>query len=296
MKNKSHKPETSNKSYGTLYVVSTPIGNLEDITLRALEILKKVNLIAAENIRHTKILGSHYGINTPLTSYHQHNRKSKAPELVAKLKAGSDIALVTNAGTPGVSDPGATLISLAHDHNIKVSPIPGPSAVIAALSVCGLRIDRFLFMGFLSSRSGKRKKEIRELTNEQRTMIFYEAPHRIKVMLTDLRDILGARRVVILRELTKVYEEVKRGHIGSILEGLDDKKIQGEITVVVAGRGKTKKEPSLDQKTKDTIKKLLINQNMGVKDVAIKISEELDLNYRSIYRECITIKKQIDLK
>lgn len=293
MERKGNKSKTANKDSGTLYVVSTPIGNLEDITLRAIKVLKNVDLIAAENIRHTKSLLNHYGIKAPLTSYHQHNRKKKAPELLAKLEAGSDIALVTSAGTPGISDPGAMLISQVHKNNIKVSPIPGPSAVIAALSVCGLRIDKFLFMGFLSSRAGKRKKEIKELINEQRTMIFYEAPHRIKSMLKDLRDIIGDRRIVILRELTKVYEEIKLGHIDPILGTLEGKKVQGEFTVIVAGSENEKKDSPLDQKTRDMIIKLLKKKDSGVKDTAKKISNDLNLNYRAIYRECLALKKDI---
>ena len=185
------------------------------------------------------------------------------------------------------------LISQVHKNNIKVSPIPGPSAVIAALSVCGLRIDKFLFMGFLSSRAGKRKKEIKELINEQRTMIFYEAPHRIKSMLKDLRDILGDRRIVILRELTKVYEEIKLGHIDPILGTLEGKKVQGEFTVIVAGSENEKKDTPLDQKTRDMIIKLLKKKDSGVKDTAKKISNDLNLNYRAIYRECLVLKKDI---
>ena len=292
---KDNRSKNADKDSGTLYVVSTPIGNLEDITLRALDILKNVDLIAAENTRHTRILCDHYGIINPLKSYNQHNRKSRAPELIAKLEAGSDIALVTNAGTPAISDPGAMLISMAHDREIKVSPIPGPSAVIAALSVCGLRVDRFLFLGFLSSRPGKRKKEIRDLINEERTMIFYEAPHRIESMLKDLNEILGDRRVVILRELTKIYEEVVQGDISSILNKFETRKIQGEFTIVLAGSEKVKKDSSPDREIKDMIRGFLKQGDMTVKDIAIKISQESDYSYRTIYRECLALKKETGL-
>jgi len=223
------------QNYGTLYIVSTPIGNLEDITLRALKILKSVDLIAAENVKHSKGLCRHYDIQTRLTSYHQHNRNTRGPELIRKLKSGFDIALVTNAGTPAVSDPGGLLINQVLEHNINVSPIPGPCAVVAALSVSGLRVDRFLFIGFLSNKPSRRRKELRNLISEPRTMVFFEGPHRIKAMLMDIKEILGDRQIVVLRELTKMYEEIKRGLVGSILEKLDESKIRGEFTLVVEG-------------------------------------------------------------
>ncbi|MFC1869484.1 16S rRNA (cytidine(1402)-2'-O)-methyltransferase [Thermodesulfobacteriota bacterium] len=192
MKDKDKKrAESKNEKKGTLYVVSTPIGNLEDITLRALKVLKDVDMIAAENVRHTKGFCNHYGIKTRLTGYNQHNRKGRGPDLIERMKAGSDIALVTSAGTPAVSDPGAMLIHMAIEEDIRVSPVPGPSAAIAALSVCGLRVDRFLFLGFLSNRPSKRKKELKNLVDEHRTMLFFEAPHRVKSMLTDLYGVFG---------------------------------------------------------------------------------------------------------
>jgi len=280
-----------NERYGTLYIVSTPIGNLEDITLRALKILTGVVLIAAENVKHSRLLLRHYGINTRLTSYHQHNLRSKGPELVRRLKSGFDIALITNAGTPAVSDPGALLINMAIEENIKVSPIPGPSAVIAALSVSGLRMDRFLFLGFLSNRSGKRRKELRNVMNEPRTMVFFEAPHRIKSMLTDLKEILGDRHMVILRELTKVYEEIRRGSVSSILKELEEDKIKGEFTLVVAGKGNAGADRSLDRITQKRIAGLLNENQMSIKEIATQLSEELGLTYRKVYKECLAIKK-----
>lgn len=228
-------PKSKIQNYGTLYIVSTPIGNLEDITLRALKILKSVDLIAAENVKHSKGLCRHYGIKTRLTSYHQHNRNVKGPELIKRLLSGSDVALVTNAGTPAVSDPGGMLINQVLERNINVSPIPGPSAVIAALSVSGLRVDRFLFIGFLSNKPSRRRKELRNLISEPRTMVFFESPHRIKAMLMDIKEILGDRQIVVLRELTKVYEEIKRGSVSSVLDELEEGKIRGEFTLVVAG-------------------------------------------------------------
>jgi 16S rRNA (cytidine1402-2'-O)-methyltransferase len=291
MKNNNQELKIQNSKSGTLYVVSTPIGNLEDVTLRALKVLKNVDLIAAENTRHTRGFCSHYNIKTRLISYHQHNQKSRGPELIERLRKGSDIALVTNAGTPAVSDPGALLINMALEQDISISPIPGPSAAIAALSVCGMRVDSFLFLGFLSSRPNKRKKELKELIQEHRTMVFFEAPHRIKAMLTDLNDLLGDRYVVILRELTKVYEEVKRGRISSILEELKDHMIKGEFTVVLAGREKREDEDFLNNNTQDMIKRLLYKNKMGVKEIAMRLSKEFGLNYRAIYREGLIVKK-----
>ncbi len=290
MKQKNQQSKIQRSDTGTLYVVSTPIGNLEDITLRALKILKKVDLIAAENTRHTRDLCTHYGIKRRLVSYHQHNSRSRAPELIEKLKKGSDIALVSNAGTPVVSDPGSFLINSALGEGLRVSPVPGPSAAIAAISVSGLTADRFLFLGFLSSKASKRKKEIKALLYEPVTMVFYEAPHRIKAMLKDLNEILGDRYAVILREMTKVYEEVIRGPLNLILKDFGDHMIKGEFTVIVAGKQKSRNEDFPADRTSHMIKGLIRN-NMGVKEAAKHLSEKFGLNYRAVYREGLDIKK-----
>lgn len=290
---KTKNTEQKNQCSGTLYVVATPIGNLEDITLRALKILKNVPLIAAENTNHTRGLCNHYGIRARLTSYNQHNRISKGPELIKILKSGSDVALVTNAGTPAVSDPGSLLINLAHGEGIKVSPIPGPSAAIAALSVCGLKVDRFVFIGFPPSGSGKRKKYLREFAHEQRTMIFYEAPHRVKALLNDLADIFGDRPVVILRELTKVYEEIKRAPLGDILKGMDEDQFKGEFTVILGGGGKEGDLTNTNIDVENRIRKLLMDKKKGAKDIALRISRETGINYRIVYRECLNIMKEM---
>jgi len=282
-----------NSHAGTLYIVSTPIGNLEDITLRAVRILKSVDLIAAENVKHSKGLCRHYGINTPLTSYHQHNRSVKGPELIRRLKNGFNIALVTNAGTPAVSDPGNRLINQALEANIKVSPVPGPSAVVTALSVSGLRAERFLFLGFLSNRPGKRRKELKNLRHESRAMVLFEAPHRVHALLTDIKEILGDRHMVLLRELTKVYEEIKRGSVSSILEELKGDKSKGEFTLVVEGSDKEKHVQKLDIITKKKIEQLLKKNRMSVKEIAKELSNEEGLPYRTIYKECLSIKKAI---
>ena len=212
--------KNQSRDSGTLYVVSTPIGNLKDITIRALDILNGVDMIAAENATHSKSLCYHYNIQTRLTSYNQHNHKAKGPELIKRIQNGSDIALITNAGTPAISDPGSLLVNLAVENGIRVSPVPGVSAVITALSVSGLKMDRFVFMGFLPNRSGKRKNELKKVAQEARVMVFYEAPRRIVSMLKDILDIFGNRQLILLRELTKVYEEIIRGPVNFILEEL----------------------------------------------------------------------------
>ncbi len=279
------------RHFGTLYAVSTPIGNLEDITLRALKILKNVDVIAAENVTHTRGLCTHHGIKSRLTHYSQHNRYAKTPELIGRLKSGFDVALVTDAGTPGISDPGVHLINRALEENVKVSPVPGASALAAALSVSGLATDQFVFLGFLSNKQGRRKRELKKLITEPRTMVFYEAPHRIMAMLTDLKDILGDRRMVMLREMTKVFEEVKRGSVSNILNLLaPGGKTRGEFTLVVEGSEKEKEIHALNRETLDRVDKLLAEKKMSIRDIAGLISSEVGLTYRQVYKECLVRK------
>ncbi len=281
----------NSKECGTLYVVSTPIGNLEDITLRALGILEKVVIIAAENVAHTRGLCGHYKIKTRLTRYHQYNQRSKVPELLRELKSGNDVALVTDAGTPGISDPGALFVGRAFDENIRVVPIPGASAVIAGLSVSGLSTERFVFLGFLPNKSGKRKKELRKLISETRTMVFFEAPHRLKAMLTDLKEILGNRQMVMLREMTKVFEEIRKGPISAILGHLPPDRVRGEFTLVVAGS----KEEKTDATEPQVVKRIeeMLKEKMSVKDISGVLSSEEGLTYRQIYRKCLNRKKAL---
>jgi 16S rRNA (cytidine1402-2'-O)-methyltransferase len=221
---------------GTLYLVSTPIGNLEDITLRALRILKEVNLIAAEDTRHTGFLLKHFNIANRLTSYHDFNKEKKAPELLERLKAGQSLAVVSDAGTPGISDPSYLLVKLAIPENIPIVPIPGATAFVSALIVSGFPTDKFVFEGFLPSKSQKRKKRLLELSPEKRTLIFYESPYRLKETLQAMLEILGERKIAIARELTKKFEEIKRGNLSSIIEELKEKKIKGEIVLLVQGK------------------------------------------------------------
>ena len=225
-----------NPEKGTLYIVSTPIGNMEDITLRALRILKEVDLIAAEDTRRTGLLLKHFGIQAPLTSYFEGNELKKKEFILAKLKEGKNVALVSDAGTPGVSDPGFRLIQLAIENQLPIVPIPGSSAVITALSVSGLPTDAFLFKGFLPHKSKKRRDLLRELEEVRETLIFYESPHRISETLRDILEILGDREIVLTRELTKVYEEIIRGKVSEILNQVGDRTLKGEITLVISGK------------------------------------------------------------
>ena len=220
---------------GVLYLVSTPIGNLEDITLRALRVLKEVDLVAAEDTRHTGILLKHYDLKKSLTSYHDFNKERKTPLLIERLKTNQSVAVTSDAGTPGVSDPAYYLVRLAIEEGIKVVPIPGASAFLSALVVSGLPTDRFTFEGFLPAKPGKRRKRLEELREEKRTIIFYESPHRFARMMDDLAEILGQRRVVVARELTKKFEEVLRGTPETIKESFGERKIKGELVVLVEG-------------------------------------------------------------
>jgi len=226
------------KNRGTIYIVSTPIGNLEDITLRALRILKEVDIIAAEDTRRTRKLLSHYEISKHLISYHDHNKIKQAEVILKRLEEGHNVALVSDAGTPGISDPSYHLINLALKHNFHIESIPGPSAVIAALSISGLPIDKFAFEGFLPRKKGKRQSRIEQLKNEERTIILYESPYRIHRLLDEILSIIGNRQIVLAREITKKFEEIIRGELKDIIEQMKDKKIKGEITLILMGSKK----------------------------------------------------------
>ncbi len=220
---------------GTLYIVATPIGNLEDIGLRALRVLKESDLIACEDTRHTAKLLNHYGIATPRESYHEHNESRRSPEFIELLRGGKNIALVTDAGMPLISDPGHTLVSACRRAGIPVIPVPGPSAALAALAGSGLPADRFLFAGFLSPKSSQRRKDLQELASSPYTVILYEAPHRLLRAFEDLCEIFGPRQACLARELTKVHEEWLNGSLPEILEALRSRPaVKGEITIVIA--------------------------------------------------------------
>ena len=224
---------------GTLYIVGTPIGNLEDITFRAVRILKEVDLVAAEDTRTTGILLKHYGIEKPLTSYHEHNKNSKGSYIVEQLLAGKNIAVVSDAGTPCISDAGSALVEEASKSGIKVVAVPGPSAVVSALSVSGLQADRYIFLGFLKKKPSKRRKELEACKNEDKVIVFYESPHRILKALEDVRTVMGEVIVAVNRELTKKFEETFRGTVTEAINYFTSKKILGEFCVVVRPVGKT---------------------------------------------------------
>jgi 16S rRNA (cytidine1402-2'-O)-methyltransferase len=222
---------------GTLYVVATPIGNLEDITLRALRVLGSVDIIAAEDTRHTRKLLTHHGISRPLVSFHAHNEQRQVPRLLALLQEGHSMALVTDAGTPGIADPGYSLLQALVQHAIPVVPIPGPTAVMAALSIAGLPTERFVFEGFLPPKGGRRRQRLEALREEPRTVVLYESPYRLVRLLQDIVTCLGPeRRVVVTRELTKHFEEVQRGTASALLEVFQGRTVRGECTVLIAGR------------------------------------------------------------
>lgn len=221
---------------GKFYIVSTPIGNLEDITLRAIRILKEVDLIAAEDTRHTRKLLSHYDIHTPTTSYFEGNQHRKAEKFVERLKNGEKIALVSNAGTPVLSDPGYPVVKKCIEAKVPVIPIPGATACVAAAVVSGLPLHNFVFEGFLSPKSGRRRTRLKELKNEERTLIFYVSPYRLVKFLNDVLEILGDREIVVASELTKVYEEIYRGKTSEAVEKFKHEKPRGEFSVVIHGK------------------------------------------------------------
>lgn len=218
---------------GTLYVVATPIGNLEDITLRALRVLREADLIAAEDTRRTRILLAHYGIATPVTSYFEHNKLRRGPELVERLARGQRVALVTDAGTPGISDPGFHLVRLARAAGVPVVPVPGPAAVVAALSAAGVPGDRFVFEGFLPVKPGRRLARLRELQALGRPVVLYESPHRLAATLGAIDQVFGAVEVVLARELTKQFEELRRGTPAELRAAVLAKGVRGEVTLVI---------------------------------------------------------------
>lgn len=218
---------------GTLYIVSTPIGNLADITLRAIETLKNVDLIAAEDTRHTKILLDRYDIRKPMTSYFEHNKVQKTEYLLEVLGEGRSVALVSDAGTPGISDPGYRIIRSCIDRSIPVVPIPGPTAFVAALTVSGKPTDSFVFEGFLSNKSARRKKELNKLKEEGRTAILYESPHRITKLLADILEVYGDVEVVIVREVTKKFEEIRRDKASALARYFAGERARGEFIVVI---------------------------------------------------------------
>jgi 16S rRNA (cytidine1402-2'-O)-methyltransferase len=274
---------------GVLYIVPTPIGNLEDITLRALRVLKEADLIAAEDTRHTLNLLNHYGIKTPLTSYHEHNERTKAQSLVERLLGGENIALVSDAGTPAISDPGYQLVVDAIHVGIRVIPLPGAAALTAALSAGGLPTDRFAFEGFLPAKKQERRARLQELKNDARTLVFYEAPHRLNESLQDMQQIMGEREIVVGRELSKVHEEFLRGTLSEVMPRLADREVKGEITIVVHG---CTEECQVSEENIGTEIRRLINEGMGMKDLSEVLGERHHVSKRQIYQLALKLKSE----
>jgi len=265
---------------GTLYIVSTPIGNLEDITLRALRVLKEVHVIAAEDTRHSLKLLNHYAISKPLISYWGEKEKVKAEEMLSILNSGQTVALISDAGTPGISDPGNVLIRRAIEEGIRVVPVPGPTAVIAALSMSGFSTDAFIFRGFLPVKASQRSRELKGLNLDPRTIVLYEAPHRILETLADIKETFDDRRVVVIKEITKFYEEVFRGTASAILERLESAKISGEYVIVIEGRPVEKLNTAEDALTEI---KTLMKRGLGRKEAVRRIAEEYGLSKKELY-------------
>ena len=272
----------------SLYLVATPIGNLEDITLRALRVLKEVDLIACEDTRQTQKLLSHYGIKTRTVSYHEHNEMTKAAELVVDLESGAKIALVTDAGMPGISDPGFRLITLAIRHHVPVVPIPGASAFLAALVASGLPTDSFRFSGFFPAKAGQRRKLLESVRESPRTQVFYEAPHRLLETLADVCEILGeARHVVVAREVTKIHEEFLRGRAGEVLEQLKARgEVKGEVTLLIAKpESRELRAESPNVSVAQRVREIMASDKIDEKSALKKVAKERGIGKSEAYRE-----------
>ena len=274
-----------------LYLVGTPIGNLEDITLRAIRVMKEADLIACEDTRQTQKLLNHYAITTRTTSYHEHNEMTRAPELVIELEQGARIALVTDAGTPGISDPGFRLISLAIRHRVPVVPVPGASAFLSALVASGLPTDSFRFGGFLPARRGQRRQALQALQASSRTQVFYEAPHRLMETLGDIVEILGNdRHVVVAREVTKLHEEFLRGRADEVLQALSARGgVKGEITLLIA-RSETHPAPApagglSTSSVPERMQQLMDQEKLDEKAALKKVAKEMGISKSEAYRE-----------
>lgn len=270
---------------GKLYLVATPIGNLEDITLRALRILKEVDLIAAEDTRHTLGLLNHFEISKPLISYYKQNEKTKSEILIQKLLEGKNVAVVSDAGTPGISDPGEEIVKVAIENGIEIIPVPGACAFVNALIASGLSSKEFAFVGFLSAVKKEKRDKLEEIKYETRTMIFYEAPHKLKGTLEEMIDILGDRNIVLARELTKIHEEFIRDRISNILSRIEN--IKGEFVILVEGNSISKKDvelSNLNDKTLEEHYKFYEAQGLEKKEIIKKIAKDRNTNKNEIYQ------------
>jgi len=280
------------KKTGTLYVVATPIGNLEDITYRGVRVLKEADLIACEDTRHSAKLLQHYGIDKPTISYHEHNEAARAEELAAKLEQGLNIAQVSDAGMPGISDPGYRVIKLAIERGVKVVPIPGASALVAALAASGLPTDSFQFLGFLPARSGERRTLLESVRRTQQTTVVYEAPHRIVETMKDIVELLGADRPVVLaRELTKVHEEFIRGNAAEVLQCAQKHELKGEMTLLIGKSDRAtvpEAKKNIALRVEEIMREGSVDENTALKMVA----KELGVSKSEAYRELQRLRKR----
>jgi len=277
-------------SIGTLYIIATPIGNLEDITLRALRILKDVDLIAAEDTRHSRKLLSHFGISKPLTSYFDHNKNIKGAFILDKLRNGMSVALISDAGTPCISDPGYQLVRDAVREGIAVVPIPGPCAAVSALSASGLPTDSFTFEGFLPNRVGKRREKLGRLKDESRVLIFYEAPTRLVSSLSDILEIMGDREVVLAREVTNVYEEFIRGPLSHVMESLKERQVKGEIVLILAPHDSVADTVD-DRDIEEILERYLADDGLSVKDAVKRVALETGMPRSMVYGAALRLKR-----
>jgi 16S rRNA (cytidine1402-2'-O)-methyltransferase len=280
---------TEATQHGCLYLVATPIGNLEDITLRALRVLKEADQIACEDTRHTLKLLTHFDIHKPLVSYHEHNELTRAPELVFAMEQGATIALVSDAGMPLVSDPGHRLVTLAIRHHITVIPVPGPAALLAALAASGLPNDEFLFLGFLPARSGERQRALERLRIEERTLIFYEAPHRIADTIADAAAVLGDRPACLAREVTKIHEEFRRGRLTELFQSLAAQPAKGEITLVIGPpeKGAPGAQADTAQSLAARVDELMHQAKLNRKEALKLAAKERGITKRDAYRQLL---------
>ncbi len=286
---------------GTLYIVATPIGNLEDITLRALRILKEVDYIAAEDTRHSLKLLNSYGIRKPLLSYWSEREKTKAEEIISKLRAGFSVAVVSDAGTPGISDPGAVVIKRAIEEGLAVFPIPGPSALIAALSISGLPTEEFTFIGFLPSKTVQRQKKLAGLKHESRTLVFYEAPHRLIAALLDMEAIFGPREAAVVKEITKLHEGTVRGGLAAVREALEQLTTAGEYVILVEGdrkegmtmAGSPEGQGLFVVRMEEAVSEIrtLMKKGRGRKEAVKIVAEEYGLSRKELYDKSLEIKR-----
>ena len=270
---------------GKLYIVATPIGNLEDITLRALNILKNVDLIAAEDTRQTLKLLNHFEISKPLISYHRHNEETKSDRLIEKLNNGENIALVSDAGTPGICDPGEEVIKKAIEEKIEVIPIPGACAFVNALIASGLNTKEFTFLGFLPLNKKLRKEKLDEINKSEKTIIIYEAPHKLQTTLKDLKEFVENREIVLARELTKIHEEFIRGNIDEIISKSEN--LKGEIVLIIEGNNDCEEENSLNNLTLEEHYKFYENQGLTKKEIIKKIAKDRNMNKNDVYQKFI---------